>query len=99
MKELSNDEVNGLLLVSGHDWKAAIRDAYRLGQRHGIDPLRFQAACAALTGYRSRQTNATPKEIAQACRMDADALIAELNRTASDAEKGTIGRLTTLSPL
>lgn len=92
MKELTHVEANKIL----NEKKAAlyaIQEAYRLGQQEAgvwVDKQRFRAACAALTGYNSNPNavEADPEFKAQWSRLDADALIAELNRTASDAEKG-----------
>lgn len=62
---------------------------YRLGQQEaGIDEQRFRAACAAFPVYRSQMIEATPEAVAYLCRVDADALIAELNRTAGKGGEG-----------
>lgn len=77
-----------------------LQEAYRLGQQEaGVDEQRFQAACAALSGVMANHSitqaisgndgvTPVPDLIARIVVTTADALIAELNRTASDAEKG-----------
>lgn len=103
MKELSKEQICEIfnMYQDGPRWvpdeisnwaHKAFNEAYDIGRKEaGIDQQRFEAAKAALTGYRSYNAQANSETVAKLSVIDADALIAELNRTASDAEKGGEG--------
>lgn len=71
-----------------------VQEAYRLGQQEAwMNEQRFQAACAAMQGMLSSgngfdANDSCVAHIAKSAAKQADALLAELNRT---AEKGGEG--------
>lgn len=92
MKELTSEQAYSI--YRGKDPVTAIQEAYRLGQQEaGMNEQRFQAACAAMQGMLSSgngfdANDSCVAHIAKSAAKQADALLAELNRTASDEEKG-----------
>lgn len=104
MKELSEERARKLYTENagfepGQLTIKAIQEAYRIGQQEagvGVDEQRFQAAKDAMKGMLSSgkgfdASDSVVAYIAKCAVKQADALIAELNRTASDAEKGGEG--------
>lgn len=92
MKELTFEQAHSI--YRGKDPITAIQEAYCLGQQEaGVDEQRFQAAKDAMNGMLSSSgrgfdaSDSGIANIAQCAVKQADALIAELNRT---AEKGGI---------